>query len=192
MRRALRPARDLRIAVDRMPAPTRRAMLDALAVNPIIVGAYTDRDGGVCPMLAAHRNGGRTSFASFAEAWDRYTRAGDGPRRATDREVCALRTMLEASIATEDEREECFLADAISAHRTAQIERARREEHEAKPLNTLRDWRQAFRRLDEADEFPERPPAAGPAESAEVGYMLSAGLMNCSSGTMHAGEVRSR
>ena len=26
-------------------------------------------------MLAAHRNGGRTSLASFARAWDRYTGA---------------------------------------------------------------------------------------------------------------------
>ena len=85
-----------------MPAATRQAMLDAIGVNPIIVGAYTDRDGGVCPMLAAHRNGGRTSFESFARAWDRYTGAGDAPRRATDREVRALTTMLEASIATED------------------------------------------------------------------------------------------
>ena len=50
--------------------------------------------GGVCPMLAAHRNGGRTSFASFARAWDRYTRAGDTPRRATEREVRTLKSML--------------------------------------------------------------------------------------------------
>ncbi len=30
-------------------------------------------------MLAAHRNGGRTSLASFARAWDRYTGAGKRP-----------------------------------------------------------------------------------------------------------------
>ncbi len=135
-----------------MPAATRQAMLDAIEVNPIIVGAYTDRDGGVCPMLAAHRNGGRTSFASFAEAWDGYTRANGGARRATDREVRALKTMLETSIASEDEREDGFLAGAIAAHRTAQLKRARREEHEAKPMKTLRDWRRAFSKLDEAGE----------------------------------------
>jgi len=151
MRRALKPARDLRIAIDCMPAPTRHAMLEALEVNPIIVGAYTDRDGGVCPMLAAHRNGGRTSFASFAEAWDRYTRAGDGARRATDREVRALTTMLQASIASEDERETGFLSGAIADHRIAQLRRARREEHEATPMRTLRDWRKAFSSLDAAD-----------------------------------------
>ena len=37
-------------------------------------------------MLAAHRNGGRTSVASFALAWDDYTGA-KRPRRATRREV---------------------------------------------------------------------------------------------------------
>jgi hypothetical protein len=54
-------------------------------------------------MLAAHRNGGRTSLASFARAWDRYT----GVRRrkarpATDRELTTLKTMLEASIALDE------------------------------------------------------------------------------------------
>ena len=151
MRRTLRPARDLRIAIDCMPAATRQAMLHAIDVNPIIVGAYTDRGGGVCPMLAAHRNGGRTSFASFAEAWDRYTRAGDGARRATDREVRALKSMLGASIAGEDEREEGFLGNAVRAHRSAQVTRARREEHEAKPSKSLGDWRTAFSEMDEAD-----------------------------------------
>ena len=64
--RRRRPARDLRIAVDCMPLSTRVAMLEGIAASRIIVGAYTDRDGGVCPMLAAHRSGGRTSLASFA------------------------------------------------------------------------------------------------------------------------------
>ena len=59
----------------RLPAGRGRARRCSTgsARNPIIVGAYTDGRGGVCPMLAAHRNGGRTSFASFARAWDRYT-----------------------------------------------------------------------------------------------------------------------
>ena len=63
------------MAIEWLPIDTKRAMLDAIEHNRIIVGAYTDRDGGVCPMLAAHRNGGRTSYASFARAWDRYTKA---------------------------------------------------------------------------------------------------------------------
>jgi hypothetical protein len=77
-------------------------MLDGIASGRIIVGAYTDRKGGVCPMLAAHRNGGRTSLASFARAWDRYTGAPRRARRATPRELNTLRAMLEASIAIEE------------------------------------------------------------------------------------------
>jgi hypothetical protein len=97
-----RPARDLRIAIDCLPLDTRRAMLTGLEANRIIVGAYTDRKGGVCPMLAAHRNGGRTSFASFAHAWDAYTGVRRRPRPATDRELHTLTAMLEASIALDE------------------------------------------------------------------------------------------
>jgi hypothetical protein len=96
--RRRRPARDLRVAIDCLPMRTREAMLEAIATGRIIAGAYTDRRGGVCPMLAAHRNGGRTSMASFAHAWDRYTRARKA-RPATARELTTLRAMLEASIA---------------------------------------------------------------------------------------------
>jgi len=96
-----RPARDLRTAIDCLPLQTRRAMLEGVEANRIIVGAYTDRKGGVCPMLAAHRNGGRTSLASFARAWDRYTGAPRRARAATPRELTTLRAMLEASIAME-------------------------------------------------------------------------------------------
>jgi hypothetical protein len=99
--RRRRPARDLRTAIDCLPLKTREAMLEGIAAGRIIVGAYTDRRGGVCPMLAAHRNGGRTSLASFARAWDRYTGAPRRPRRATPRELTTLRAMLEASIALE-------------------------------------------------------------------------------------------
>ena len=102
MRRS-RPARDLRTAIDCLPLKTRKAMLGGVESNRIIVGAYTDRSGGVCPMLAAHRNGGRTSLASFARAWDRYTGVrGRRPRSATERELTTLTTMLEASIALDE------------------------------------------------------------------------------------------
>ena len=119
MKRRRRPAEGLRRAIDCMPLATRRAMRDALEVNAIIVGAYTDRDGGVCPMLAAHRNGGRTSFAAFARAWDRYTRAGKAPRRATEQELRTLSAMLDASLAMEDAGS-TSLGRAIAEHRTAQ------------------------------------------------------------------------
>jgi hypothetical protein len=48
-------------------------------------------------MLAAHRGGGRTSLASFAKAWDRYTDANRA-RRASERELRTLRTLLEESL----------------------------------------------------------------------------------------------
>jgi hypothetical protein len=99
MRKSRRdPARSLRAAVNRLPTHTKEAMLRGISCNRIIVGAYVDRrSGGICPMLAAHRNGGRTSVASFARAWDEYTGARR-PRRATRREVNALRALLESSL----------------------------------------------------------------------------------------------
>src|SRR3954464_14538576 len=97
-----RPARDLRLAIRCMPQGTREAMLDAVESNRIIVGAYVDRNGGVCPMLAAHRNGGRTNLASFAHAWDRYTGVRRRARAATERELGTLKAMLEASIALDE------------------------------------------------------------------------------------------
>ena len=78
-------------------------MLRGIASNRIVVGAYVDpRSGGICPMLAAHRNGGRTDVASFARAWDEYTGA-KRPRRATRREVRTLRSLLEASLGESSE-----------------------------------------------------------------------------------------
>jgi hypothetical protein len=97
-------AKRLRTAVDLLPRHTREAMLRGIDANAIIVGGYTDGEGGVCPMLAAHRNGGRTSFASFARAWDAFTGAGKRPRRASRREVRALRTYLEMSLLEDDTR----------------------------------------------------------------------------------------
>jgi hypothetical protein len=92
------PAQRLRTTVERLPERTRRAMLLGLERNRIIVGAYTDpRSGGICPMLAAHRNGGRTDLASFAIAWDAFTNARR-PRLATRREIRTLRSFLEFSL----------------------------------------------------------------------------------------------
>ena len=85
-----------------MPRHAREAMLRGIDANTIIVGAYTDAgSGGICPMLAAHRNGGRTDLASFARSWDRYTDARR-PRLATRREVRTLRSLLELSLVAED------------------------------------------------------------------------------------------
>jgi hypothetical protein len=106
---------ELRRAIDCLPAQTREAMLAGVrASQPIIVGAYTDGEGGVCPMLAAHRRGGRTDFLAFARAWDRFTGAGRGSRRASRREVGVLISHLEASL-LEDAAPD--LARAVAEHR---------------------------------------------------------------------------
>ncbi|MGZ8649223.1 MAG: hypothetical protein ACXW08_11440 [Solirubrobacteraceae bacterium] len=137
------PARDLRTAIDCLPLDTRRAMLDGIEANRIIVGAYTDRHGGLCPMLAAHRSGGRTSLASFARAWDRYTGARRRRARpATEREINTLRVMLDASIALEE------------TPSLAGVPRPQRNTGERQRARELRyqpgwAWLRPFRRLDE-------------------------------------------
>src|SRR2546423_15713107 len=66
----------LRLAIDCLPVATREAMLEGVRGSErIIAGAYVDTEGGVCPMLAAHRRGTRTDFLSFARSWDRFVRA---------------------------------------------------------------------------------------------------------------------
>ena len=117
------PIEELRAAVDCLPLRTKRAMLEGLRTNDIIVGAYTDRDGGVCPMLAAHRNGGRTSFITFARAWDRFSGARRA-RRATRRELRVLESHLEASILAE---QDAPLAATIAEHQALLRERKTRE-----------------------------------------------------------------
>ena len=92
------PASRLRAAVESMPRHSREAMLRGIDSNPIIAGAYADaRTGGVCPMLAAHRHGGRTDLSSFARTWDFFTGARR-PRLATRRELRTLRSYLEMSL----------------------------------------------------------------------------------------------
>ena len=116
----------LRTAIDCMPVATREAMLQGVRNNErIIVGAYVDGHGGVCPMLAAHRGGGRTDLLSFARSWDRFTRAGSGSRAATERELRILVSQLEDSLSEASGLE---FDQAISEHRRlrARTRRTRR------------------------------------------------------------------
>jgi hypothetical protein len=118
------PIERLRLAVDCLPIATRRAMLEGLETNKrIIAGAYVDGSGGVCPMLAAHRAGGRTDFLSFAKAWDRFARTKGTPRPASDREVRILLVQLRASLQEADGME---LDRAIAEHRSLIADRVRR------------------------------------------------------------------
>jgi hypothetical protein len=146
-----------------LPIETKRAMLAGLDHETIVTGAYT-HDGGICPMLAAHRRGGRTDRESFARAWDRYTGAGRG-RRATEREIRTLRTMLEAS-----------LLEPFDIHALAPPIR--------RPIPEGWSWSRLFRRWDTYAVFVEQQGADD--------HIASPGRMNWISGTMHAGEVDSR
>ncbi|HYY04981.1 MAG TPA: hypothetical protein VE997_00285 [Candidatus Limnocylindria bacterium] len=102
-------------------------MLRGIDANPIVVGAYVDHaSGGICPMLAAHRNGGRTSLASFARAWDRYTGA-KRPRLATRREVRTLRALLVSSLAGDLDPASGSIADAAAQIRAERAELVARE-----------------------------------------------------------------
>jgi hypothetical protein len=124
MRERRTPIDHLRLAVECLPRHTREAMLQGLLDGRIICGAYVDGNGGECPMLAAHRRGGRTDMLAFARAWDRFTGA-DVARRATRRELRVLRTMLDASLRADGAVPDTDLAAAIADHR-ALVERRRR------------------------------------------------------------------
>jgi hypothetical protein len=148
----------LRLAIDCMPVATREAMLAGLQrYERILVGAYVDDDGGVCPMLAAHRCGGRTDFLSFAKSWDRFARAGGRKRAATERERRILVTQLEDSLASASGLE---LHRAIAEHRALlrQTRRSavRRLPDEADPRGEIRArallgrWRASSRRGENA------------------------------------------
>ena len=173
------------MAIDCMPRGTREAMLDGITTNKIIVGAYTDRSGGVCPMLAAHRHGGRTALASFARSWDRYTGAGGRPRPATKRELVTLKAMLEASLYSDESR-----AELTAAVAELQAAKDRRANEQAAPADTgERDrtpelagragwaWLRVFRRYDtykaaldqiEASEREARADAAADERDGEL------------------------
>ena len=92
-------------------------MVKGIHSNNIIVGAYTGSEG-ICPMLAAHRQGARTSHIAFARAWDTFALGGArdrAARRATRRELLVLGAHLEASLLEEDAVP--GLAEAIAEHR---------------------------------------------------------------------------
>jgi hypothetical protein len=126
----------LRHAVEALPTHTKQGMLKGIQTNRVVVGAYTDKRGGVCPMLAAHRNGGRTNFGAFARAWDAYIGAKK-PRRASAREVRTLQGYLELALVREGIRpeqpirRESTLADAVRAVKATRRRLAEAEARES-------------------------------------------------------------
>jgi hypothetical protein len=115
---------DLRRSIDVLPVRTRQAMLVGLAHNTVITGAFSG-SGGVCPMLAAHREGGRTTCVFFPEAWDKFTGVYGRNicRHATQYEVGILRAEIEASLVPQTSD----LAAAIADHEKMVESRRRRD-----------------------------------------------------------------
>jgi hypothetical protein len=147
---------ELRTAVECLPRHTRIAMLEGMRTNEIIVGAYTS-DGGICPMLAAHRAGGRTDFISFAKAWDRFAfsqQRSKRARRATERELLILRTHLEASL-LDDDGPAPDLSAAMAEHRALMERRAAEQAAAPQPERTQR------RRPDRTRPRPGDPNRSG-------------------------------
>jgi hypothetical protein len=114
------PITALQRAIRCLPVATREAMLEGIKRHPIVAGAYTDGRGGICPMLAAHRHGGRTTHLGFSRAWDALART-NRVRRATARELRILEDLLLASL--QDDPGADF-AQAIAEHRAALARRA--------------------------------------------------------------------
>jgi hypothetical protein len=134
--------------VEALPFETQLAMLSGLRrYDRIIAGAYSDRSGGVCPMLAAHRCGGRTDFRAFARAWDRFTGTTRRARPVTERELRTLTAQLESSVWKEERRREL----ARVARR--EVELGERRTQKQSRRNTLgqrrlKSWLGPFRRWD--------------------------------------------
>jgi hypothetical protein len=147
---ANRSTHTLRAAIDRLPVRTRVAMLEGVDASAIIVGAYTTRDGGECPMLAAHRRGGRAEdgadHIAFARTWDRFTGA-QSARPATRRELGVLRAQLQASLLAGHDVD---LAGAIREHRASA-----RGEEPVDLATAISEHRELVRRRVEA-ERPRR------------------------------------
>jgi hypothetical protein len=119
---------DLRQSIDTLPERTRKAMLAGLGNNTVITGAFSDGNGGACPMLAAHREGVRGRCMSFPEAWDRFTGVHGRyiTRPATQDEVLHLRMQLQQSLAARGSLDTNGFAEAIAEHKaTAEANRRR-------------------------------------------------------------------
>ena len=179
---------DLRRAIDVLPERTRQAMLVGLQNNTVITGAFTGGDG-VCPMMAAHREGGRTTCVSFPEAWDKFTGVYGRAitRQATEYEVGILRMEIQASL----KPQVSDLAEAIADHEKMVEGRRRRDRLFAGPpvdLGGVIDEHKSAarrRRSSEAEDigldwlFEEtlvlpadfgRQPAADPGPAGEYGF----------------------
>lgn len=188
LRRGYRkPAERLRAAVEALPRKSREAMLRGIGRNRIIAGGYSDREsGGICPMLAAHRNGGRTSLASFARAWDCYTGA-KRPRLAEDRELRVLRSHLEYSLIDDDPTESIGQAAARLRAERARAVRAKPDRRPTGERDRGRElskrerwsWTRPTRRYD----IYRRRVEAAAKQSEREGELSSGAAQSCAEGS---------
>ncbi len=120
---------ELRRSIDVLPERTRQAMLVGLKNNTVIAGAFAGAKDGACPMMAAHREGGRTSCCTFPEAWDKFcgVHGRNIVRPATEYEVMILCREIEASL----QPLPTVLSDAITEFQASRAGRAARERAEA-------------------------------------------------------------
>jgi hypothetical protein len=156
---------NLRQSIDSLPERTRRAMLSGIGGNTVITGAFSD-GSGVCPMLAAHREGERVRCMSFPEAWDRFTGVHGRciTRPASAGEVLTLRMQLEESLASRPDTN--GFAEAIAEHeatvaanRQFEVHAAQRAVHEAEVA--ARQAQRAAERRDEERRERRRRESGG-------------------------------
>ncbi|MGI8429909.1 MAG: hypothetical protein ACR2OB_11555 [Solirubrobacteraceae bacterium] len=162
MRRRRRPAQELRAAIDGLPLEVRQAVLEGIQHQRIIAGAHVDGAGGVCPMAAADvrwRSIGAASVQraqAAARAWDRYAQATSGWHAASDRQLLALRAMLEASIL---EQFPLTTSPLSEAERTTSPPEAILEDERAVVRTAPADSRQAVRARLASRPLAPRPRA---------------------------------
>lgn len=137
MRRRRRPAQELRATIDRLPLEVREAVLEGINSQRIIAGAHADGAGGVCPMVAADVRWQRIGRGNVeraqeaARAWDLYAEASGAWHPATERQLLALRAMLEASIMEQTAATEVPLSEAIAEYGRAKSSRSSSERPQA-------------------------------------------------------------
>ena len=171
-RRQRRSSERLRRVIARMPEGSRRAMLDSVRSDEILVGAYTSRGGGVCPMLGAHRRGGRCDLGEFARAWDRFTGVKTGRARpAQERERLTLEAMLADSLALD-------AGPSDLGRVVAEIKSGRRRRAAQSARRLGLDWLRGL------DTPPPTPREQNEQPDEEEPYIPSPGRTNCISGTM--------
>jgi hypothetical protein len=119
---------ELRRSIDVLPERTRQAMLIGLKNNTVITGAFAASKDGACPMMAAHREGGRTSCCTFPEAWDKFcgVHGRSIVRPATEYEVMILCQEIEASLQPMPN----VLSDAIAEYQASRVGSVEREQVE--------------------------------------------------------------